>query len=181
MSPVQALEQLPESLAGFQRARPASGDGTNASVFYRADQVAAIATIYVYARGPARLPEGANDLAVTQELAEASQAIALLAAARRLASVRQNRDLVLSSNGRPVLRCDAHTQAGAQNGVVMDSFICVGLLGARFLKLRLTMLRSPAAGAADAVLSVLSHRIVGAMSGRPPDAWRLSSTALPSG
>lgn len=149
-SPMEAAAALPAEAAGFRRieiadleGRP-NGAGLGAAVEYRpAAGGAGIATVYVYDRGRADLPEGAYSLALDQELDTALREVEALSEARgyRVAGSRPLAD-VAGPEGMPALRC-LQLDLAFTRGPHADSFLCAGVLRGYFLKLRMTLPAAP--------------------------------------
>ena len=137
---------LPMQAAGFNRvgltdfeARP-GGQGLGAAAEYRPAEGSGVATAYHYSRGFAGLPEGPDSPAVTAELQAAVADIRSVAPLRRygLANLAEAPP-VLAPDGRPALHCLGMLLAYEGGVRAADSFVCVGVLHGRFLKLRLTL------------------------------------------
>ena len=159
MAPVDVVQRLPAQLAGFRRSGEITdyeatprGAGLGASATYRpASGLAGIATVYVYDGfvPPRVLPPGPSasdlDLQFRNSLAEI----------QALAPVRQYRIASIADaspapgpDGQPALRCQRLLLASEGGG--SDSYLCIGVVTGRFLKLRVTLPIAPAGGRASA-------------------------------
>jgi hypothetical protein len=138
--PVAAVAILPESIAGWHRGavtdfsqRP-GGAGLGASVEYRPEAGGAgVATLYLYDRGRTGLRDGADSPEVAEEIDTALREIDTLGPIRRYRT--EERRQVAGPLG---LRCEAMALV-FESGTRADSLVCIGVVRARFLKLRLTL------------------------------------------
>ena len=156
-TPAEAVAALPGELGGWRRGsitdfeqRP-NGAGLGAAAEYRPAAGAGVATVYLYDRGIAALPDGTASPQVEAELAQAMKEVELLAAQRRYrVEGRLPAEPVRGPGGRPALACEAVTLA-FEGGSRSDGFVCIGVLRGRFLKLRLSL----PAGAPEAEAELL--------------------------
>jgi hypothetical protein len=146
VGPVQMLAAvLPMEAAGFVRgsivdfARDADDPGLGAAIEYRPPSGAGVATVYYYDRGLSGLPDGATGPAVQQEVQLALGEIQAVAAVRRY-TVAQVGDMpsIAGRDGQAALRCTAMLLV-YEGGRQTDSYLCVGVVHGRFLKLRATL------------------------------------------
>ncbi len=138
---------LPMQAAGFTRAgltdfesRP-GGQGLGAAAEYRPSEGGSgVATLYQYTRGIAALPEGTTSHLVEQEIQAALTEIRSVGPLRRygLANLAEA-PFIPAPDGQPALRCMGMLLVYEGGSRAADSFICVGVLHGRFLKLRLTL------------------------------------------
>ncbi len=138
---------LPTEAAGFTRAgltdfeaRP-GGAGLGAAAEYRpTDGSSGVATVYHYTHGLAGLPEGTAAPAVEQELQSAVAEIRSVGHLRRYGLASQaEAPPIPAPGGQPALRCLAMLLVYEGGVRAADSFVCVGVVRGRFLKLRLTL------------------------------------------
>jgi hypothetical protein len=149
-SPVEILKAMPGELAGFTRlgqltdyeARP-NGAGLGASINFLEPRTRATVTVYVYARGRTDLMEGVGSPEVEQELDSSRQALerGIIGGVRTYTVSGRSRVADLPGGSKlPALRCDAYV-LNFENDFTADSYICVGVLRGRFLKLHFTAAR----------------------------------------
>jgi hypothetical protein len=138
---------LPMQAAGFTRGgltdfetRP-GGQGLGAAAEYRPTEGGSgVATLYQYTRGIAALPEGTTSHLVEQEIQSALTEIRSVAPQRRYGLTNlAEAPPIPGPNGTPALRCMGMLLVYEGGSRAADSFVCVGVLRGRFLKLRLTL------------------------------------------
>ncbi len=166
-TPLAAIGALPAQLGGFGRGtvtdfegRP-NGQGLGAAAEYRPMAGSGVATVYVYDRGQQGLVPGAETPAVQQELALAQREVDTLAGMRRYSvQARAAMAPVTAPSGAAAMSC-LHLVLAFEGGHPADSYICLGALRQRFLKLRVTLpLAAP--GVNDAVVAGLGREVVAA-------------------
>jgi hypothetical protein len=143
------VSALPASLGGLVRqgevtdfeSRP-GGTGLGASVNYRpGDGRVGLATVYYYdgASPPRPNPPGLTAEDAERQLQSALRDIENLARERRYRVAGTLRSApILAADGRPAMGC-ARMLLIYQDGHRAESFTCVGVIGLRFLKLRMTL------------------------------------------
>ena len=164
-TPLQLVAALPEVAAGWRRgevsdfeARP-NGAGLGAAVEYRpAAGGPGVATVYRYDRG---LEPAVAAASLEAELSQAVREVEILGPQRRYrVEGRLPAEPVPGPDGAPALRCEALGLAFEGAGRA-ESFLCLGLVRARFLKLRMTLpLGAP--GVAAQQVQALGQEVVAA-------------------
>jgi hypothetical protein len=142
---VDAVAGLPAELAGWTRgpvtefeARP-GGTGLGAAIEYRPAVGGGVATVYRYDRGETAMHDGTAAPEVAREIRTAVGEVEAVGPTRRFTvAERRPETEVAGQSGRPALRCQPLVLAFA-GGQRADSFVCVGVVGSRFLKLRMTL------------------------------------------
>ena len=146
---VEGLAALPAELAGWRRSaqtdfeqRP-GGIGLGASVEYRpAAGGPGVATVYLYDRGRADLTDGAAGPDVAAEIRAAVAEVESLGPLRRyVVAARPAETDIRGAGGRPGLHCLPLVLA-LEGGRQADSFVCLGIAGGKFVKLRMTLAAS---------------------------------------
>lgn len=134
------LGRLPEQLAGFRRNGPLMPDPTPGMVDGAIQRFSAghgQATVYLFARARAPVPDGPGSRAVHEEYADSvGSVMARLGLERGGGEMRFERETTLNIEGGPAMRCGLVRQTLAAG--LQTDFVCVtGALG-RLLKLRVT-------------------------------------------
>lgn len=149
LTALDVVSALPASLGGLARqgevtdfeSRP-GGAGLGASASYRpADGRVGLATIYYYdgANPPRPNPPGLTAQDVERQIQSALRDIENLARERRYRVAATARSApVPGADGRPAMGC-ARMLLIFHDGHRAESFTCVGVIGLRFLKLRMTL------------------------------------------
>lgn len=170
--PAQIVQSLPAELAGFRRhgdvfdyERRQGGAGFGASVEYRAPDAggAAIATVYVYSANLTGLRDGAGGPEIHDQFAAMTREVEAVQAQRgnRLTTTTQIAP-VPGRGGGAALACWQYHLVRAE-GQPIDSYGCLGILGGRFVKIRLTF---PGADPAHPrVLAGFGRAVVAALGG----------------
>ena len=145
-----AAAALPAELAGWRRVavtdftqRP-GGAGLGAAVEYR-PMVGGpgVATVYLYDRGITGPAEGAAAPDLAGELRTAVGEVEAVGSLRRFHVAGRGLETEIpGAGGRPGLRCTPLLLA-YEGGNRSDSFVCLGVVGGHFLKLRMSL---PASG-----------------------------------
>lgn len=146
-TPVEAVQGLPAELAGFQRfgevtdyGQRAGDPRLGASVEYSASPGGgrAIATIYVYSGGRSGLQDGADTPEVRAQLETMGREVDAVARQRGNTLLGEATAAPIPGRaGRPALRCNQYLLR-TRNGGPLDSYGCIGVVGGRFLKIRMT-------------------------------------------
>ncbi len=149
LTTLDVVSALPASLGGLARqgevtdfeSRP-GGAGLGASVSYRPEGGRiGLATVYYYdgANPPRPNPPGLTAEDAERQIQSALRDIENLARERRYRVVSTSRSApVRAPDGRPAMGC-ARMLLIYQDGHRAESFTCVGVIGLRFLKLRMTL------------------------------------------
>ncbi|TDH61314.1 hypothetical protein E2C06_17580 [Dankookia rubra] len=149
---------LPAELAGWRRGavsdfagRP-DGAGLGAAVEYRpVAGGSGIATVYLYDRGMAGLPEGVASDQVAGEIRAAVGEVEAVGPLRRFQVAGRGTLMdIPGAGGRPGLRCEPLLLA-FEGGNRADSYVCLGVVAGHFLKLRMTLPASAEALSAKVV------------------------------
>jgi hypothetical protein len=142
-TPLQRIAGLPAEASGWRRAnvtdfeaRP-NGAGLGAAAEYRPSLGGpGVATLYIYDRA---IPGGATAESLAAELSQATREIEMLGPMRRYrVEARQPGPVITLPSGAEAMRCEALTLA-FDGGSKSDSYVCLGLAGRRFLKLRMSL------------------------------------------
>lgn len=182
--PVPMAEQaaaLPAELAGWRRgavtdfARQPGGAGLGAAVEYRpVVGGAGVATVYLYDRGLAGLPEGVASDQVAGEIRAAVGEIEAVGPLRRFTVAGRGAVTdIPGTGGRPGLRCEPLLLA-FEGGNRADSYVCLGVLGGHFLKLRMTLPASAEAVSSQTVAGFAGALLASLQPLPPPVAARRS-------
>ncbi|WP_431269867.1 hypothetical protein [Dankookia sp. P2] len=165
---------LPAELAGWRRGavtdfaqRPGAA-GLGAAVEYR--PVAGgpgVATVYLYDRGMAGLPEGVASEQVAGEIRAAVGEVEAVGPLRRFqVAGRGTLTDIPGRGGRPGLRCEPLLLA-FEGGNRADSHVCLGVVAGHFLKLRMTLPASAEAQSANMVAS-FAEALLASVQPPPP-------------
>ncbi len=171
LTPAQAVESLPQEIAGFRRAGPMTdfelrpnGAGLGAAVEYTAVGDGAVATVYVYSGRQTGLAGGADTAEAQAQLRQASREIAAIGPVRRYTVAAEAPSVTVpGTNGAPAVRC-ARLELLRENGARSASFACLGVLGGRFLKLRISFAQAQP-GSDEARVLAFGRGIVAAAGG----------------
>ena len=156
-APLAMLAALPPGLAGFERgsttdyAVMARDPRLGASVSYRSTR-GVLATVYLYDGGQRQIGGSTTAALVDMQLRAGLNDIA------RIHAARQMRILAQRPASHAGLRCIL-LDIGADDGPLTESAICLGRIGALFLKLRVTA-PPAAAGALEAGLPPFAKGLV---------------------
>lgn len=169
LTPLQAVESLPQEIAGFARQGAATdfeqrpgGAGLGAAVEYRARQDGHAATVYVFTARMSGLAEGADSAEATGQLESAGRDIHALAQRRGYAVLAEGTATPIPGARGVALRCRGYVLQ--QPTGELDSYACVGVVGSRFLKIRMTLPRA-AAAINEARLLAFGRGVVAAAGG----------------
>lgn len=173
-SPAQTVAALPQEVAGFRRygeltdfeQRP-NGAGLGASVHYQPlpNTTPSNVTVYVYTAGLSGLPDGPDSPAVATQMQR--MGLEVNGVARQLGNTLMGEaggPVIQGSNGRPALRCALYMIRRAADGGQVDSYGCIGVVGGRFLKIRMTS-SNPSAPLTPATVTAFGRGIVRALGG----------------
>lgn len=170
-TPLQTVSALPQDVFGFRRAGDPTdfeqrSPGLGASVEYRArlGTANAVATVYVYTAGQSGLPEGPDSPAVQAQMLNMGREVDAVARQRGNTLMGEGSGpAIIGRTGRPALRC-AQYMIRAANGGQVDSYGCIGVVGGRFLKIRLSS-GNPSGQVNQAALNAFGRGIVMALGG----------------
>jgi len=137
---------LPAELGAWRRgtvtefeSRP-GGTGLGAAVEYRPSTGGAgVATVYLYDHGRTDLRDGIEAPVLEAELRGAVAEVEAIGPLRRYQVTERPAPFDVAAEGRrPGLRCQPLVLT-FQGGTLADSYACLGVVGGRFLKLRMTL------------------------------------------
>ncbi len=173
-----AAAALPAELAGWRRgavadfAQRPGGAGLGAAVEYRPlIGGSGVATVYLYDRGMAGLPEGVASEQVAGEIRAAVGEIEAVGPLRRFQVAGRGTELdIPGPGGRPGLHC-APLLLAFEGGNRADSYVCLGVVGGRFLKLRMT-LPATAEELSGKVLTGFGQALLAELQPPPPPTAR---------
>ena len=168
-TPMQTVSALPGEVFGFRRAGDATdfeqrSPGLGASVEYRArlGTANAVATVYVYSGGQTGLPEGPDSPAVQAQMQSMGREVDAVARQRGNTLMSEASGPAIQGRaGRLVLRCNQYMVRTANGGQV-DSYGCLGVVGGRFVKIRMTS-ANPSGPVNQAALVAFGRGIVMAL------------------
>lgn len=172
---------LPVEVAGWRRgavtdfARQPGGAGLGAAVEYRpVIGGAGVATVYLYDRGTAALPEGVASEQVAGEIRTAVGEVEAVGPMRRFQVAGRGTETdIPGAGGRPGLRCEPLLLA-FEGGNRADSYVCLGVVEGHFLKLRMTLPASAEALSGKVVTAFGEALLASVQPPPPPVAVRRS-------
>jgi hypothetical protein len=167
---------LPAELAGWRRgavtdfAQRPGGAALGAAVEYRpVIGGPGVATVYLYDRGMAGLPEGVASDQVAGEIRTAVGEIEAVGPLRRFqVAGRGKLTDIPGTGGRPGLRCEPLLLA-FEGGNRADSYVCLGVVAGHFLKLRMTLPAS-AEELSGKVVTAFGEALLASVQPPPPVA-----------
>ena len=169
-----AAAALPAEIAGWRRgavtdfAQRPGGAGLGAAVEYRpVIGGPGVATVYLYDRGLAGLPDGVASGQLAGELRAAVGEVEAIGPTRRFQVAGRGAETdIPGAGGRPGLRCEPLLLA-FDGGNRADSYVCLGVVTGRFLKLRMTLPASAEALSAKA-LAAFGEALLASVQPPPP-------------
>ena len=178
-SMADAAAALPAELAGWRRgavtdfAQSPGGADLGASVEYRPIIGGpGVATVYLYDRGRTGLPEGVASAEVAGEIRAAVGEVEAVGPLRRFQVAGRGAETDIPGHGgRPGLRCEPLLLA-FEGGNRADSYVCVGVVGGHFLKLRMTLPASAEALSGKVVMAFGEALLAMVQPMPPPPARR---------